>query len=290
MNLPTKAHAILAHYFHQGEPRPQGSLTPDEWEAGLDAYGPRLIGAHEWIERALAGKSKDEVMVSFDDGLREALTFALPALDKRGLTACWNIYTGPLVGVPNNLERWRWLRNFGFGGVEGFYTAWHEVEGPYNWRPSQDYLADRLYLTKDDKHFRYWRNTIVPTEYEKTMLELEARSSSRFDSSQHWLSFFDIHDLYADGHVIGFHTHSHPTNMARLSIEQQALEYATSKGILELCLERPVTVMAHPCDSWTEDGIKWLQANGVRLAWGGTMAGEAPWHTPRWSTGNWRLS
>ena len=286
MTPPKEPHGILAHYFWDGRAsRPQGSLTAADWDAGLDAYGSRLIPAGEWIERALAGKIKDECCVTFDDGLREAYVIALPALEKRGLTAAWNIYTGPLVGVPNNLERWRWLRNFGFGGIEPFYEAWRKLVNP---PLVPDYLLDRLYLTREDRAFRWWRNVYTtPFEYERVMIQLAA-SATMPDFSTHWLSFLDIQVLHRTGHVVGFHTHSHPTNMARLSVEQQALEYATSKGILEFCLERPVNTMAHPCDSWTPEGIAWLQQNGVRLAWGGTMQGSLPWHAPRWSTGNWR--
>lgn len=288
MKIPASAHGILSHYFHEGEARPQGSLTAAEWEAGLDAYGSRLVPAAEWIERALAGTGKDEVCISFDDGLREAYTIALPVLEQRGLTAAWNIYTSPLVGVPNNLERWRWVRNFGLGGMEPFYSAWREWAKPFVF--PETYLADRSYLSREDRVFRYWRNCVAsPSDYEKAMMAVQAGCHTKWDASQHWLSFIDIQVLHRTGHVIGFHTHSHPTNMARLSVEQQALEYATSKGILEFCLERPVNTGAHPCDSWTPEGIEWLKNNGVRLMWGGTMNGSLPWHAPRWSTGNWNL-
>ena len=289
--MPTGAHGILAHYFHDGHryPAMQGSLSLEAWEAGLERYGARLIPASEWIDRAVAGQTKDECCVTFDDGLREAYVIAKPSLDRRGLTAAWNIYTGPLVGVPNNLERWRWLRNVGFGSVHQFYDAWWAFLQAIPKVPDQ-YLADRSYLTWEDRSFRYWRNCRVdPVHYESVMSALEEQTGHVWSATNHWLSFFDIQALDAAGHVIGFHTHSHPTNMARLSLEQQALEYATSKGILEFCLEHPVTTMAHPCDSWTPDGMAWLRANGLRLAWGGTMQGQAPWHAPRWSTGEWAL-
>ena len=285
--MPTGAHGILAHYFHDGHryPAMQGSLSLEAWEAGLERYGARLIPASEWIDRAVAGQTKDECCVTFDDGLREAYVIAKPSLERRGLTAAWNIYTGPLVGVPNNLERWRWLRNCK-GGVEEFYLAWLKIIRPP--RLPDDYLLDRTYLSYADRQFRYWRNTCEPLFYESVMEELWQQGRGTWTSEQHWLSFLDIQALARTGHVIGFHTHSHPTNMARLSVEQQALEYATSKGILEFCLEQPVNTGAHPCDSWTPEGIAWLQAHS-RLMWGGTIHGAAPWHAPRWSTGEWKL-
>src|SRR3990167_9458782 len=289
--MPPGAHGVLAHYFHDEQRYPvmQGSLSIDEWETGLDAYGARLIPAAEWIERAVSGQTKDECCVTFDDGLREAYVIAKPSLDRRGLTAAWNIYTGPLVGVPNNLERWRWLRNVGFGGIQEFYNAWRGRISADLVRMPGDYLATRSYLTTEDRRFRFWRNTILPEQYESVMIDLETTAGCSWSPAHHWLSFFDIQELSRAGHIIGFHTHSHPTNMTRLSVEQQALEYATSKGILEFCLEHPVNTMAHPCDSWTPDGMAWLRANGLRLAWGGTMQGQSPWHAPRRSAGEWPL-
>ena len=71
MKPPALAHGILAHYFH-AIGSPQGSLTVEEWKEGLDAYGPRLISAAKWIDRALKGQTKDECCVTFDDGLHEA--------------------------------------------------------------------------------------------------------------------------------------------------------------------------------------------------------------------------
>ncbi len=43
----------------------------------------------------------------------------------------------------------------------------------------------------------------------------------------------DLVDLARRGHVIGSHSHSHPTYMARLSHEEVEREWSTSRGILE---------------------------------------------------------
>lgn len=291
MKPPSTAHAVLAHYFHgPGFAQAQGSLSVEEWEAGLDAYGSRLVPAQEWITRCLHGTQKDEVCVSFDDGLREAYVLALPALETRGLTAAWNVYTGPYVGVPNNLERWRWLRNHGFGGIEGFYDALEKEIGVHTapvW-----YLADRGYLTERDIHFRYWRDhEVTPAEYEAVMQRLFEASRYARTGETTWISPTELRHLHAEGHVLGIHTHSHPTDIRALSREHQSLEYATSRAILAGVLHveaASLTTVSHPCGAYTNDGLGWLRRHGFTLAWGATMGGEAPWVTPRWSTGYWR--
>lgn len=289
MRPPAKAHAILAHYFHgPGFPPAQGSLSVDEWDAGLDAYGPRLIPAQEWIARALSGKQKDEVVCSFDDGLREAYVLGLPSLVKRGLTACWNVYTGPYVGVPNSLERWRWMRNHGFGGIEAFYDVTARLYG----RAPAAYLADRGYLSQRDRDFRYWRDQeATPQEYEAMMEQMMDEAPQQPPTQDIWISPHELQRLHQAGHVLGIHTHSHPTDLSALSCEQQYLEYATARVILAGILHvepASLTTVSHPCGAYTQDGLGWLRRHGFTLAWGATMAGAAPWTTPRWSTGYWR--
>ncbi len=286
--IPT-AHGILAHYFHGDDRLPaQGSLSEADWRAGLDAYGTRLVPAREWIDRLLSGRQKDEVCASFDDGLSESL-LALPELHKRGLTANFNIYTGPYLGVANELERYRWIRNFAFGDVKAFYVMAQAVAG-YGEAPA-DYLTDRDYLTDSDRAFRHWRNHARSTEYEEVMDKLWAVSEDRERFAWPWLSEDNIRTLDGLGHVIGLHTHSHPTEMSCLSKEQQALEYATSRLIVGNILNRPVreiTVGAHPCGSYTDYGLTWLRDNGLRVMWAATKDGDSPLTAPRVSTGSWR--
>ena len=277
----------MCHYWHgPGRPAAQGSLSADDFRRLLDAYGFRIVMPGAWIRFNEHSPGHAAVAITFDDGLREALDVALPVLEERGLTAFWNVYTGPLVGVPNNLERYRWIRNFAFGSVEAFYVEWEKLLGGPVWCPP-DYLSDRTYLSDMDRAFRWWRNErVTDAEYELAMDDLAGNAPPM--RADHWLSAGDLRALRASGHVVGFHTHSHYTTMAHLSKEQQALEYATSKWILETILNEPVTTCSHPCGSVTEYGKQWMREHGVTLAWGATMAGTLPYEAPRWSTGLWR--
>ena len=291
--IPATPHAIMAHYF--APPAAQGALSADDFRRLLDVYGDRLRHAAGWINLALRGHLTNEVCITFDDGLREALDVALPVLEERHLTAAWYVPTQPLVGVPLSLETYRWARNHRFGGVAGFYVAWRLAMHTWAkqktrrawWRLEKlaaAYLPDRSYLTQEDREYRLWRDRYVSAaEYAEVMTRLTGVSLSL----DHWLSASDLRALRAAGHVIGFHTHSHPTAIRHLTREQQATEYATSRWILEQILKEPVTTMAHPNGNVTDYGREWLKANGITLAWGSKMGGALPYEAPRWSTGLW---
>lgn len=294
MIVPPGPHGILAHYFHDGSryPAAQGSLSAEAFDAGLAAYGPRLVRAEIWLNLAETNLLQDEVCLTFDDGLREAYKIALPVLDARGLTACWNVYTGPHVGVPNQLEHWRWIRNHGFGGVEAFYAClWARVTRP---PMPTDYLVDRRYLTDEDRHFRYWRNVVArPTTYERVMSEVAARALVPWPGLTKpwhvWMSARELRGLLRAGHTLGFHTHSHPTSAEGWSDEAWALEYATSRHILRQRTGHFPTTMSHPCGIVPAMAPAWLKAHGIRCGWGAQMVGEWPYILPRWSTWYWSM-
>ena len=293
MTLPVQAHGILAHYFYDGTgPRPQGSLSSAEWARGLDAYGDRLISADKWIDLAMGDRLRDEVCVTLDDGLREAYVYALPELERRGLTACWNVYTQPLVGVPHNLERWRWVRNRAYGSLAGFYDAWdrlvdrERVEAEML-RADPTYLSDYGYLTPVDRIFRWWRNRLPALEYEQAMLALEGGEGARpFIPDNHWIVPHELWRLHNAGHVIGNHTHTHPMELDVLSEEQQETEWATAECLLT-DFNPEVMTASYPCGRRTAVSSEWLAKHEYTLAWGATMKGYAPWEAPRLSTGYW---
>lgn len=291
MKVPPIAHGVLAHYFTgPGYPPAQGALTVGAWDAGLDAYGDRLVGAQEWLARFRAGRLEDKVAVTLDDGLAEQVAIGLPVLERLGLTAFWDIYTGPYVGVPNRLERYRWLRNHAFGGVDGFYQRFGQVTGLATVAAPAHYLADRGYLTAADRQWRYWRNEVLaPAEYEAAMERLVEEAGRRATGT--WIPADGLRRLHATGHVLGFHTHSHPTVIyADWPEERQALEYATARYVLATLLDvdpARITTMSHPRGQVTPYGLRWLREQGIELAWGARITDQPPLECPRWSTGYW---
>jgi hypothetical protein len=189
-----------------------------------------------------------------------------------------------------NMELYRWVRNHGLGGVEGFYGEFERL-----WRPAMPpawYLASYAYLSAQDRKFRWWRSYADPTVYEEAMDGLVTAAGMDDVDRQWWMTPTQLRDLHRSGHVIGNHTHSHPYDITKLSIEHQCLEYATAKAVLAGVLEcnpRTLTTLSHPRGFMSPDAPSWLAGNGFTMAWGATMEGHAPWMTPRWSTGNWTI-
>ncbi len=286
----------MYHHFHgEGHPRVQGSVSAEDFQRILDRR-KRVLNAADFLDRHVAGvlEPEDECL-TFDDGLLSQWHVAEPILRERGLTAFWFVPTAPLVGVPLRLEVWRWIRTVTCPSVENFYDIWRATIG-WTGQAPPGHLAAHTYLSDEDRAFRWWRDCAVPSrEYERVMEEIEqalwdeGRSlpTRREALTLHWMGQSELvgfQSLQSRGHIIGSHSHSHPTVMAALTHEAQEIEYATSTWILDHVLDRmsPRT-MSHPCNSYTPHGLDWLTTHGYVLGFRATPEpGEwGPLEVPR---------
>jgi len=70
------------------------------------------------------------------------------------------------------------------------------------------------------------------------------------------------------GHLIGLHSHSHPTLLEKLSFEEQANEYSSNISILSQilkCDKKEIKYMSHPCGSYNQSTLKILKNLGIEL-------------------------
>jgi peptidoglycan/xylan/chitin deacetylase (PgdA/CDA1 family) len=71
--------------------------------------------------------------------------------------------------------------------------------------------------------------------------------------------------LVARGHLIGLHSHTHPTNMTLLPVEQQYAEYRRNFDYLSSLLGTSPQTMAHPSGSYNSDTLDILREMGVQI-------------------------
>ena len=66
--------------------------------------------------------------------------------------------------------------------------------------------------------------------------------------------------------MIGLHSFSHPTQISKLSHQEQEVEYSRNLQHIEGVLGRgAVTSMAHPCGDYNEDTLSILKDMGIRI-------------------------
>ncbi len=285
------AHGIMFHHFCDSRhPRGQGAISAAELEAMIAFVGAdRILPAKLWQERAEAGTLKSgDLCLTFDDHLRCQFDVALPVLRRRGITAFWFVYTSVFQGNLERLELYRLFRTLYYPTVDRFYDAFFaavfaSAYGPMvrarldGFKPD-DFLREFPFYTSADRSFRFVRDEVLgQSRYFQVMEEMMALSGADAKelSRELWMDQAALQTLQREGHVIGLHSHTHPTRLGALSLEQQRIQYATNHAVLSEILGAKPTAMSHPCNSYCAHTQTILRSLGIRVGFRANMAQES---------------
>lgn len=289
----------MFHHFHEGDgPAGVGSINARTLARMLDHLGPsRILPAAEWCSRAIRGALRPgELCLTFDDNLRCQFDVALPVLRDYRLTGFWFVATAVLQGHLSRTEVYRAFRTRYFEGGSGFYEEFlrfvdRSAEGPRvraaleAFDPS-GYLGEYAFYSDDDRRFRFVRDDVLGVEaYQRLMDEMiRARGLKLKDlGAGLWMNDDCLRQLAAEGHVIGLHSHTHPTRLAELPPPLQRREYRANHAYLTSLLGTPPSSVSHPCNSYDEQTLRILRGMGVRIGFrsNATLATHSELEYPR---------
>jgi len=273
-------HGLMFHHFHGGaHPPVQGSVSVEDFEGLLTKGG--IAGPGVWIDaaerRSLPGLPLSAL--TFDDGLRSQFDVAKLVLDAYGLKVFWFVPSLPLTGAPLWLEIDRWTRTVAAPSLPDFYSDFFDAVGRDADMPA-DYLAAHPYLSTVDRLFRWYRDHVLPAvRYREVMdtlrEEYAPHATPEWLAPKLWLTAGDLAQLVQEGHHVGLHSHTHPTNMGTLSPETQRAEYVDNLMALQKATGEWPRAMSHPSNSWNADTLDVLRDLGIVL---GFTATPEPWN------------
>ena len=92
-----------------------------------------------------------------------------------------------------------------------------------------------------DIKFRLIRDTYLD-KHQYNLLMRSMYKKKKFDfskvSKNCYLNKKEIKKLSKDGHFVGLHSHSHPTNFSSMNLRDQRIEYKKNKSILEKIIKK----------------------------------------------------
>jgi peptidoglycan/xylan/chitin deacetylase (PgdA/CDA1 family) len=281
-------YGVMFHHFHgKGHIKSQGSISDEQLDDIIRYIGrENILPADEWYKRAVNGTLKDkDICLTFDDNLKCQFDVAYPVLRSYNLTAFWFVYTSPLLGHLENLEIFRYFRFQYFANIDDFYSEFCRVlsMSPYSdianaalksFYP-ESYLSEFPFYTENDRKFRFLRDEVLgPARYNELMnLMISAKGMDKESlRTVLWMSREDIRELHSNGHVIGLHTHTHPTAVAKLSKKEQMEEYSLNRQVLSEILGVAPTTMSHPTNSYNNDTLEILKELGIVIGFRANMA------------------
>jgi len=221
--------------------KPNVSATPAAFAAQMDFLRPRfnIVSINEvtaWLEEKHP-LPPNPALITFDDGYRDNLDYALPVLQERRLPAVIFLATNYI----GSASPFFWdLIAYCF-----HHTSKSEADLPLLGRQTWGEPSTRtaimsrwLDLLKKLPDTEKW------AAVEKLPHALDVSVPADAFSTMH-LNWDQVRQMVAAGVDMGAHTQSHPI-LTRIPLEQACDEVAGSKTRIEAEINRPVTAFAYP--------------------------------------------
>ncbi|MBI1878318.1 MAG: polysaccharide deacetylase family protein [Chloroflexi bacterium] len=221
--------------------KPNVSATPAAFAAQMDFIRHRfhVVSINElvaWLQDKHP-LPLNPALITFDDGYRDNLDYALPVLQERGLPAVIFLATNYI----GSASPFFWdLIAYCF-----HHTSKNEVDlplaGRQQWRDPSSRAAVMVRWLDSLKKLP---DTEKWAAVEKLPQALDVSVSADAFANMH-LTWDQVRQMVAAGVDMGAHTQSHPI-LTRVTLEQARDEVAGSKARIEVEINQPVTAFAYP--------------------------------------------
>ncbi len=272
----------MFHHFHDNgiHTKGQGSIDKDEFKRMINFIGKEnILDADIFFEKFKENKLKNnEVCLTFDDGIKCQIDIALPVLEDLKIKSFFFVYTSMFEGKPDNLEIFRYFRMNFFENVDEFYNDFYKtldkdlkIFFEKNDNKIKETKIKLPTFSVEDIKFRLVRDFfLTKNEYEKIMFLMFKNKKFNFESVFKKLFFQknDLIKLNSLGHLVGLHSHNHPTLLENLSYTEQKNEYENCLSLISKILNKPkneIKYMSHPCGSYNNYTLKILEELGIEL-------------------------
>ena len=284
-------HGITFHHFHDSKvhSKGQGSIDKDDFYKIINFIGRNnILDADLFFEKFKNQKLREkEVCLTFDDTLKCQIDIALPVLEELKIKSFFFVYTSIFEGAPDNLELFRYFRMNYFNNVNDFYNSFYhflneDLENFLNKNKDNIKLnkAKFPFYSIEDVKFRLVRdNFLTKVKYEMTMFSMIKEKKLNYKELYKKLFFQrdDLKRLDSLGHLVGLHTHNHPTLIEKLNYDEQKNEYEKCQYSIANILNKSkneIKYMSHPCGSYNNDTLQILKELGIELGFKQIMTVE----------------
>jgi peptidoglycan/xylan/chitin deacetylase (PgdA/CDA1 family) len=281
-NVINAPHGIMFHHFHDNKihKSSQGSITKDDLYKIIKFVGRNnILNADDFLIRACENKLKPKnLCLTFDDGIKSQYDVALPVLEDLNIKSFFFIYSSIFTSKPNPLEIFRFFRMNYFEDVNEFYKSFYEVLDEelvdfFNNNKKYMLLIKKRFphYSMADLKFRFVRDIFLKeAKYNKVMFKM-FKKFKYFPKRPYKELFFDkkiLKKINSLGHVVGLHSHWHPTEIDKLSYNLQKKEYLLNINTLSKILKvkkHQIKSVSHPCGKYNNHTLKILKELNIKL-------------------------
>jgi len=282
-------HGIMFHHFHDNEihKKGQGSIDKNDFYKMINFIGRNnILDADVFVEKFKNDKLKEtNVCLTFDDGLKSQIDIALPVLEDLKIKCFFFVHTGIFDDTPDYLELFRYFRLNYFDSVDEFYSIFYQVLDkdlmPFFKKYEKKIKTTKInysFYSIEDIKFRLVRDLYLTKSYYEEIMFLMFKKKN-FNHKEHLKKIFfqkdDLIRLDSLRHLVGLHSHNHPTLLEKLDYDAQHDEYEKNLLSISKILNKPknqIKHMSHPCGSYDKNTLKILKKLGIELGFRDLMS------------------
>ena len=272
----------MFHHFHDDgvHTKGQGSISKDDFYKLIKFIGKKnILDADVFFEKFRENNLKEnEVCLTFDDSIKSQIDVALPVLEDLKIKSFFFVYTSLFDGNPDNLEVFRYFRMNYFKNVDDFYINFYKTlnkDLKDFFKKNEQKIIDAkikfISYSIEDIKFRLVRDVfLTKNDYEQIMFLM--MNEKKFKAQEfHPILFFnseDLRNLNQLGHLIGLHSHNHPTLLEKLNYDEQKKEYVKCISTISKILDKSqneIKWMSHPCGSYNDNTLQILKELDIKL-------------------------
>lgn len=277
----TQVPGIMFHHFSSSRhPARPGALSESDLDLLLSRLAKtwNILPPDDYFEkvRTKAMGPRDTIL-TFDDAIKSQFDVARPVIEGHGLKAAFFIPTSVFSQSPDPLELFATFRASAFRSFNSFWRSFlPQAEKLYpgtrkalktDFEPG--YLREYAFYSLEERQFRYLRDKVLSRlSYNEIMFSLiDAVPSFDQDSvaAGLWMGKSEVVRLLEDGHTIGLHSHTHPTAMDDLSVEEQTAEYEKNHSYLQSAFGVRSESVAHPSGKYSWSTLSILRDLGIQV-------------------------
>lgn len=275
---PRRAISVNYHFLRTATPSPfalRAHETPERFDAQLGQISKRFpfCRADELVDLTRE-VPESSVLLTFDDGARDVVTWALPLLEKHGATASIFVCAQPyLEGRLLEIQKIEFLmKRLGIDGFRtAFYASYERLYGAEIERESLDFAEGYGFYRYDDEAVRRFKldlNYQIP--YAQVVPILDALFAQTFGEGSEseavretYLSVDELKRLIDRGFELGVHTHRHRV-LPRLDFAGQKQEIEIGATFLRDLTGQTDFTVAYPYGFHDENTHRAMRELGLR--------------------------
>ena len=275
-------HGVMFHHFHDNKlhSKSQGSINSLQLEKIIKIIGKKNIVNSDDVLKIKNNSLKKKVCLTFDDCLKSQYDVALPILKKYKIKAFFFVYTGAIFDSKNFHEVFRYFRQHFFKNFLCFYNIFYKellcyyskeiIDGflEKESKSIKDWKKKFKFYSNEDIQFRFIRDRFLSEkDYVKIMIKIFRKKNFKYKKLKNNLIMKpkDLRKLYALGHEIGLHSHSHPTFLKKLEYKRQLNEYTLNLKLLKKIGIKTIRTVGHPNGSYGRKTLRILKKMNIKI-------------------------